>query len=326
VEIFIPNLKTIKPVDESKKDSICDLIIIGAGPAGITAAVYAARKRLNFMVISKNVGGQVILTSVVENYTGYQEITGKALTEKFDEHLKQFKFDFKEAEVKSLKKEEDIFIVEGDSASFKSKTLLIATGARPKMLNIKGEQDFKNRGVTYCSTCDAPLFANKDVVVIGSGNSALDAVLQLINIANRIYLLVRKDTLKGDKIMIDKVKASPKVEILFNTTVLEIVGDKLVKGIKIDQKGEKRELAIQGVFIEIGYIPNTEFIKDFVKLNSAGEIEIDFNNQTSVAGVFAAGDCTTVPYKQIIIAAGEGSKATISAFGFLAKRNYSSNT
>jgi alkyl hydroperoxide reductase subunit F len=322
VEIFIPNLKTIKPVDESKKDSICDLIIIGAGPAGITAAVYAARKRLNFMVISKNVGGQVILTSVVENYIGYQEIAGKDLIGKFEEHLKQFKFDFKETAVKNLKKENDVFVVESDSENFKSKTLLIATGARPKMLNIKGEQDYKNRGVTYCSTCDAPLFANKDVVVIGSGNSALDAVLQLINIANRIYLLVRKDTLKGDKIMIDKVKASPKVEILFNTTVLEIVGDKLVKGIKIDQKGEKRELAIQGVFIEIGYIPNTEFVKDFVKLNSAGEIEIDFNNQTSVAGVFAAGDCTTVPYKQIIIAAGEGSKATISAFGFLAKRNY----
>lgn len=326
MEIFIPDLKTTKPLAESKKDSIFDLIIIGAGPAGITAAVYAARKRLNFMVISKNIGGQVILTSVVENYIGYQEITGKDLTEKFEEHLKQFKFDFQEASVKSLKQVSDVFVVESNSASFKSKTLLIATGARPRQLNIKGEEEFKNRGVTYCSTCDAPLFANKDVVVIGSGNSALDAVLQLISIAERIHLLVRKDTLKGDKIMIEKVKASPKVDILFNTTVLEIVGDKLVNGIKIDQKGEKRELAVQGVFIEIGYIPNTELVKGFVKLNSAGEIEIDFNNQTSVAGVFAAGDCTTVPYKQIIIAAGEGSKAAISAFSFLAKRNYSSNT
>jgi len=320
MEIFIPDLKAIRPEDESKKDLIFDLIIIGAGPAGITAAVYAARKRLNFMVIAKNVGGQVVLTSAVENYTGYQEITGKDLTRKFDEHLKQFKFDFKEAEVKNLKKERDIFVVESDSESFKSKTLLIATGARPRMLNIKGEQDFKNRGVTYCSTCDAPLFADKDVAVIGAGNSALDAVLQLINIAGKIYLLIRRDVLRGDKIMIEKVKASPKVEILFNTTVSEISGDKLVKGLKIDQKGEKKELAVQGVFIEIGYIPNTEFLKNFVKLNSAGEIEIDSNNRTSLTGVFAAGDCTNVPYKQIIIAAGEGSKAAISVFDYLAKR------
>ncbi len=326
MEIFIPELKTIKPLDENHKDSIYDSIIIGAGPAGITAAIYAARKRLNFMVISKNVGGQVILTSVVENYTGYQELTGKDLTEKFNQHLKQFKFDFKETEVKSLKKAGDFFIIETDSESFKSKTLLIATGARPKMLNIKGEKEFKNRGITYCATCDAPLFTDKGVVVIGSGNSALDAVLQLINIAQKIYLLVRSDTLKGDKIMTEKVKASPKVEILFNTTMSEIFGDKLVEGVKIDQRGKIKKLAVQGVFIEIGYIPNTEIVKDFVSLNSSDEIEINNFNQTSVAGVFAAGDCTNVLYKQIIIAAGEGSKAAISVFEYLAKTNYSSNT
>ena len=317
MEIFIPDLKTIK----SKNESIYELVIIGAGPAGITAAIYAARKRLNFMVISKNVGGQVILTSVVENYTGYQELTGKDLTEKLDQHLKQFKFDFKETEVKSLKKAGDFFVIETDLENFKSKTLLIATGARPKMLNIKGEKEFKNRGITYCATCDAPLFANKDVVVIGSGNSALDAVLQLINIAQKIYLLVRSDYLKGDKIIVEKVKASSKVEILFNTTISEISGDKLVKGVKINQKGEIKDLAINGVFIEIGYIPNTEFIKDFINLNINGEIEIDLNNRTSVAGVFAAGDCTSVPYKQIIIAAGEGSKAAISVFEYLTKIN-----
>jgi len=319
MEIFIPDLKEIKPEDDSKKGLIFDLIIIGAGPAGITAVVYAARKRLSFMVISKTIGGQVILTSVVENYTGYQEITGNELTNKFNEHLKQFKFYFEQTEVKQIKRENSSFFVETDAEIFNGRTLIIATGAKPRMLNIKGELEFKNRGVTYCATCNAPLFANKDVVVVGGGNSALDAVLQLISIANKIYLVVRSDVLKGDDIMIDKIKANPKVEIMFNANIIEILGDKLVKYVKINQKGVRKELGVQGVFVKIGYNPNTEFLNAFVKLNTAREIEIDSNNRTNVAGVYAAGDCTNVPYKQIIIAAGEGSKSAISAFDHLSK-------
>jgi NADH-dependent peroxiredoxin subunit F len=298
---------------------IYDLIIIGAGPAGITASIYAARKKLNFMVISKDIGGQVIISSTVDNYTGYQEISGAELVKKFDEHLKQFKFDFKMNEVKKIEKNDGNFLIKTDTQDFQSKTLIIATGAKPKMLNAKGEVEFKNRGVTYCATCDAPLFSGRDVAVIGSGNSSLDAVLQLINLANKIYLVVRSDSLKGDKVMIDKVKASPKVEILYNSRATEIIGEKLVKGVKINQKGALREIVVQGVFIEIGYIPNTEFLKDFVELNSESEILIDSNNRTNIPGVFAAGDCTDVSYKQIIIAAGEGSKAAISVFDYLSK-------
>ena len=298
---------------------IYDLIIIGSGPTGITASIYAARKKLNFMVISKDVGGQVIISSTVDNYTGYQEISGAELVKKFDEHLKQFKFDFKMNEVKKIEKTNGNFLIKIDTQDFQSKTLIIATGAKPKMLNAKGEVEFKNRGVTYCATCDAPLFTGRDVAVIGSGNSTLDAVLQLINLANKIYLVVRSDSLKGDKVMIDKVKASPKVEILYNSSATEIIGVKLVKGMKIDQKGTLREIVVQGVFIEIGYIPNTEFLKDFVELNSDGEILIDSNNRTNIPGVFAAGDCTDVSYKQIIIAAGDGSKAAISVFDYLSK-------
>jgi len=298
---------------------IYDLIVIGAGPAGITASIYASRKRLNFMVISKNIGGQVIVSYTIDNYTGYQEISGTELVKKFDEHLKQFKFDFKMNEVKKIEKINSNFLIKTDTLDYESKTIIIATGATPKMLKVKGEVELKNRGITYCATCDAPLFSGRDVAVIGSGNSALDAVLQLFNIANKIYLLVRSESLKGDRIMIDKVKVSPKVEILYNSIVTEIIGDKLVKSLKINQKDDLREIVVQGIFIEIGYVPNTEFLSDFVELNVEGEIIIDANNRTNISGVFAAGDCTDVSYKQIIIAAGEGSKAAISVFEYLSK-------
>jgi NADH-dependent peroxiredoxin subunit F len=298
---------------------IYDLIIIGAGPAGITASIYAARKMLNFMVISKDVGGQVVITSKVDNYTGYQEISGAELVKKFDEHLKQFKFDFKMNEVQKIEKINGNFLIKANNQDFQSKTLIIATGAKPKMLKAKGEVEFKNRGVTYCATCDAPLFSGRDVAVIGSGNSALDAVLQLINIANKIYLLVRGDSLKGDRVMIEKVKANPKVDILYNSIVTEIIGEKLVKSLKINKNDSVSQIEVQGVFIEIGYIPNTEFLKDFVQVNAEGEIIVDSNNRTNIPGVFAAGDCTDVSYKQIIIAAGEGSKAAISVFDYLSK-------
>lgn len=257
----------------------------------------------------------------MENYTGYQEINGSELVKKFDEHLKEFNFDLKIMEVKKITKENNTFLVKTETEIFNAKTLIITTGAKPRMLNIKGEIEFKNRGVTYCATCDAPLFTNKDVVVIGGGNSALDAVLQLINIAQKVYLLIRNDVIKGDKIMIDKVKANPKVEILLNTVITEILGDKMVKGIKIYQKGDDKEIAVQGIFIEVGYIPNTGFLRAFLKLNSVGEIEIDSSNNTNINGVFAAGDCTNIPFKQIIIAASEGAKAAISAFNYLAKIN-----
>ncbi len=315
---FIPKLDKRK---KARTNIIYDLIIVGAGPAGITASIYAARKRLNFIVLSKDIGGQVIITSTVENYTGYQEINGSELVKKFDEHLKEFNFDLKITEVKKITKENNTFLVKTETEIFNAKTLIITTGAKPRMLNIKGEIEFKNRGVTYCATCDAPLFTNKDVVVIGGGNSALDAVLQLINIAQKVYLLIRNDVIKGDKIMIDKVKANPKVEILLNTVITEILGDKMVKGIKIYQKGDDKEIAVQGIFIEVGYIPNTGFLRAFLKLNSVGEIEIDSSNNTNINGVFAAGDCTNIPFKQIIIAASEGAKAAISAFNYLAKIN-----
>ena len=295
-----------------------DLIIIGAGPAGITAAIYAARKKLDFSVISKDIGGQAAWSGDIENYTGYQFITGPELAIKFKEHMEQFDFDLQEGvEVVKVEKDVDNFkikISKGESLS--SRTVIIASGKRPRLLNVPGEAEFKNRGVTYCATCDGPLFANKDVAIIGGGNSGLDAALQMDKIASKIYLMDVVEKLTGDPVMQDKVKTSPKVEILLKTKVLEIFGDKFVKGIKVETEGRQREIKLEGVFVEIGLIPNSEII-DFVEKNKIGEIVVNDAAETSVPGIFAAGDVTTVPEKQIIIAAGEGSKASLSAFKYL---------
>ncbi len=299
---------------------VYDLIIIGAGPAGITGAVYAARKGMKLLVVSKDVGGQVTKTSIVENYTGYQEITGKELAEKFERHLREFKFDFKTAEVKKIEERANWFLVKTEKEEFKSKALLIATGAKPRMLGADGEKQFIGRGVTYCATCDAPLFSGKNVVVIGGGNSALESVLQLMNIANKIYVVNNTSHIKADAVLMDKVKKSPKVRIFNNSNVTKILGKKFVEKVVFICNEKENILDVEGVFINIGYVPNTDIAKGLLKLNQKGEIEIDLSGKTSKAGIFAAGDCTNAPYKQIITAAGAGAAAALSAFKYLSKR------
>lgn len=296
-----------------------DLIIIGAGPAGITAAVYAARKRLNFLVVTKDIGGQTAISGAIENYTGYQFITGPDLTAKFDEHMRQSGAAIKEGEeVTDIQRIEGGFRVKTNAAEYDCKSVIIASGKRPRLLGIPGEHEFKNRGVSYCATCDAPLFANRDVAVIGGGNSALDAALQLIKIANKIYLININPTLTADEaVMREKVEASPKVAIFNSAKTRKIEGDKVVKSITIEHEGKMKELAVSGVFIEIGSIPAIDFAK-LVTKNSYNEIVVDNYNRTDVPGLFAAGDVTDVPEKQIVIAAGEGAKAALGVFRYLA--------
>jgi alkyl hydroperoxide reductase subunit F len=295
-----------------------DLIIIGAGPAGITASVYAARKRMNFIVISKDVGGQAAYSGDIENYTGYQFIAGPELTAKFEEHMKKYNVGLKsDEEVIGLNKQDNVIIIDTDKGRYQTKTVIVSSGKRAKELNIPGEKTFKNRGLTYCATCDGPLFANKDVAVVGGGNSALDAALQLIKIANHIYLINLTSALSGDPIMQEKLKSNNKMTILNNTAVTAILGDKFVKEIRITSQGKERSLSVEGVFVEIGLVPNSEFAKGLEK-NERGEIKIDSYNRTNIAGIFAAGDVTNIPEKQIVIAAGEGAKATLSAFRYLA--------
>jgi len=299
-----------------------DLIIIGAGPAGITASVYAARKKLDFLVISLDIGGQTAWSGDIENYTGYQFITGPELTRKFEEHLRKYGIALKEnEEVLGVKKTGEVFLVKTNKADYQAHSLIIASGKKSRELGVPGEKEFKNHGLTYCATCDGPLFAGKVVAVIGGGNSALDAGLQLMKIARQVYIINNTGRLAGDAIMLQKIQEAGKVTILNKHQVSAVSGDKFVRAIKIKNKDQERELAVEGVFVEIGLIPNSGFLEGIEK-NAANEINIDLANQTNIPGIFAAGDVTNVLEKQIIIAAGEGAKAALSASRYLAQKKF----
>lgn len=298
-----------------------DLVIIGAGPAGITASVYAARKRMDFLVITRDIGGQATLSSDIENYTGYQFITGPELVGKFREHLNQFGVKIREGEVvTSVRKGGEVVRIETERGKYEAKAAIIASGRIPRKLGVEGEEEFKNRGVTYCATCDAPLFAGMEVAVVGGGNSALDAILQLIKIASKIYLIDVAPQLRADPVMVEKAKNSGKVVIYHKTKVEKIYGENFVRGMRISRKGKREDLAVEGVFVEIGSLPASDFIKD-VEKNERGEITVNCKCETSTPGIFAAGDVTNVFAKQIIVACGEGSKAALAAFEYLSKRD-----
>jgi len=298
---------------------IYDLIIIGAGPAGITAAVYAARKKMDFLVLTGDIGGQAAWSGDIENYTGYQFITGPELAQKFEEHMRKYNIPVKEnEEVVEVKKPDSLIFVKTLKNEYQTKAAIISSGKRSKELGVPGEKEFKNKGLTYCATCDGPLFPGKDVLVIGGGNSALDAALQLIKIANKVYIVNNSLGLGGDLIMRQKVESAGNVTVFNSAAVTEISGNRMVESVKINKDGKQELLSVQGVFIEIGLIPNSGFIKDIEK-NNYGELKINSRNETSIPGIFAAGDVTDTPQKQIIIAAGEGSKAVLSAFNYLSR-------
>jgi alkyl hydroperoxide reductase subunit F len=299
-----------------------ELIIIGGGPAGMTAAVYAARKKINTLLISGDIGGQGLTTWLVENYMGYQFIEGHELMKKFEEQVKQFPTDVK---VEVGKRAERLSRVDGGfevrtdrGETYQAKAAILATGKRPRKLNVPGEKELLGRGVTYCAICDGPLFADVKVAVIGGGNSALEAADDMVKIADHVYL-VSLTPLTGDQILIDRMKSASNLTIFLEHEVLEIKGESRVKGIKIrDLKSKReRELDVGGIFIEIGLIPNSELVKELVTLNHLGEIEVNCGNETGVPGFFAAGDVTSVPDKQIVIAAGEGAKAALQAHRYL---------
>jgi alkyl hydroperoxide reductase subunit F len=298
-----------------------ELIIIGAGPAGITASVYAGRKKMNFLVVTRDIGGQALWSAEVENYTGYQFISGPDLVAKFEEHLRKYNITVKEDEpVIELKKEGAAFLVKTAKSEYLTRTVVIASGKRSRQLNIPGEKEYRGKGLSYCVTCDGPLFSGKEVAVIGGGNSALDACLQLERIAAKVYLINMTQVLSGDAVMLEKVQASPKITIINNTLVTAVVGDKMVSGLAVTRANNKAEfIPLEGVFVEIGLIPNSDFA-GIVAQNEMAEIIVDCRSQTNVPGIFAAGDVTSVPEKQIIVACGEGAKATLAAFRYLAKQ------
>lgn len=297
-----------------------DVIVVGGGPAGITAAIYCARKRLKTILLTENLGGQVAFSSEVCNYPGFCDISGIELVNRFEEHLGKNELEVrtgKDALVVDVEKKGSVFEVKTEKKTFQGKTVIIASGARSRKLGVPGEEQFRGKGLTYCATCDAPLFSGKTVAVVGGGNSAMDAALQLIRIAKKSYMIDIAPELKADPLIKDKILGSGKVEVFNEAAVLEVFGNKFVKGIKIDQQGIEKTLAVEGVFVEIGYMPNSEFLR--VEKNERGEIKIDKCCQTSIPGLFAAGDVTDVPEKQIIVAAGEGAKAALSAFVYLSR-------
>jgi thioredoxin-disulfide reductase len=302
------------------KEKIHDLIIIGTGPAGISAAIYAYRKNLDFLIFGKEKGGLASRAILVENYPGISEISGLDLTKKFFEHLEKFQIKPVEKEIAKIEKKNKIFeLTDSDKNIFKSKTVLIASGSKPRILNVKGEKEFLGKGVSYCVTCDGPLFKNKKVGVIGGGNSGFSAALWLAGYCSKVYVFEGSDKPKADE-SVQKQAKEKGVITLTNTEIKEIKGDKLVKSIIVENKPKKKpeEIEIDGIFVEIGYIPTSFFVGDLADYNERGEIKVDLSNfQTKTPGLFAAGDVIDFPFKQIIIAAGQGASAILSIYKFL---------
>lgn len=308
-------------------EGACDyeLIIIGGGPAGLSAAIYAARKVLKALVLVKEQGGQLLLTREIENYPGIQKIGGFELAERLRKHAERYGVPVKlGVEVTAVERsgsgEGEEFVVKTDGESYTAKAVLIATGGRPRRLGVPGEKEFTGRGVSYCATCDAPLFRGKRVAMIGGGNAAFEGIIDLLPIATEIHVVDIADHWFADPILQAQVLNSGKVKTYQQHRVVEIKGREFVSSIVIEslQTGEQEELAVEGVFIEIGTVPNTDFVRDFVELNHRGEIVVDRRTfQTSVPGVFAAGDVVEGLDKQIVIAAAQGAQAALSAYRYL---------
>ncbi len=298
-----------------------DLVIVGAGPAGMTAAIYAKRKGLSVLVVADSVGGQVSKTGNVENYPGYESIPGPQLASLIKKQLVDLNVDILMSRVLKLERAgSDFKVVASDGHAFDSKAVIVASGSRWKELNVPGEREFQNKGVSYCATCDGPLFAGIDVAVVGGGNAAGEAVLDLLNLCPKIYFIVRS-TLKADRVIVDRIVNSGKVEVLTGYTVEKVNGTDFVESLDIVSKaGERKTLKVGGVFVEIGFLPNVAFAQGLVELNGASEIVVDDYCRTSVPGIFAAGDVTDVPQKQIVVAAGEGAKAAMSAYTYITTR------
>jgi alkyl hydroperoxide reductase subunit F len=292
-----------------------DLIIIGGGPAGVSAGVYAARKRLKTLLITPEFGGQSVVSEGIENWIGTVKISGSDLAKSLKEHLLAYAGDVVtvlEEHVNDIQKIDGGFTVVSDTKSHTAKTVLIATGSTRRKLEVTGAEEFDNKGLTYCASCDGPLFSGQDVVVIGGGNAALETSAQLLAYCKSVTLLNRSEKLKGDEITIEKLKTNPNFKVLLNAIPKEIKGDKFLNGIVYEnaQNKEVVELKVSAVFVEIGLIPTTYFAKNILDLNSIGQIPVDPRNQkTNVKGIWAAGDCTDGLYHQNNIASGDAVKA-----------------
>ncbi len=302
-----------------------DIVIVGYGPAGITAALYAARKKLSVLLIGQAPGGEIATSGEIENWPGDGQTDGLRLSDKFVQHL-QLHTDqvaVQQTLVKKIRRAPDsTFMVETDEGTVQGKTVIYAAGRHPRLLHVPGEMEFKNKGVTYCATCDAPLFAGKAVAVIGGGNTGAEAVSMLQKIAAKIYLLHLEDTLKADAVLVNNFERDPKVQIIYRAATTKIEGSMFVEKLhyKDLKSNEEKIIPVQGVFVTIGALPNTEPVKELAELDAFGAIKTDRYGRTSVPGFFAAGDVTDVRDAQIVVAAGHGCSAALSAGDYLSRQ------
>lgn len=308
-------------VKEVKADKeVYDVLILGAGPAGLTAAIYAGRYQLKTVVVSKTFGGMANLAGEIDNWPGFSG-SGLDLMVAFKKHAEKYGSVFIEGEVSVVKKDEVGFSVELEGKIIRAKSLIVALGTEHKQLDIKGEKEFLGKGVSYCATCDAMFFKNKKVVVVGGANSAAKAALYLSELAKEVSIVYRKTQMRCEPISLKKIDKSPNIKIYYNSTPLEIIGDKKVKALKIKQevngKDEEKLLEVDGVFIQVGATPMTDVVSDLGLEFCEGYIKTDKEMITSVKGIFAAGDNTNNTFKQVVVAAGEGAVAARSARDYL---------
>ncbi len=302
-----------------------DVLVVGGGPAGAAAAIYAARKGIRTGIVAERFGGQVMDTMAIENFISVKYTEGPKLVASLEEHVKEY-----EVDVMNLQRVAKVVPGSADGttlaevqmengATLKSRTVIVATGARWREMNVPGEQEFRGKGVAYCPHCDGPLFKGKRVAVIGGGNSGVEAAIDLAGVVAHVTLLEFADDLRADAVLQKKLYSLPNVTVIKSAQTTEVTGSDKVNGLvyKDRKTDETHRIELEGVFVQIGLLPNTDFLKGTLELSRFGEIIVDAKGQTSVPGVFAAGDCTTVPYKQIIIAMGEGAKASLSAFDHL---------
>ncbi|MDR2030879.1 MAG: alkyl hydroperoxide reductase subunit F [Azoarcus sp.] len=300
-----------------------DVLVVGAGPAGSAAAIYAARKGIRTGIVAERFGGQVLDTLAIENFISVKETEGPKLAAALEEHVRQYGVD-----VMSLQKVARILPAEAGKLAevqlenggvLKAKAVILATGARWREMNVPGEKEFRAKGVAYCPHCDGPLFKGKRVAVIGGGNSGVEAAIDLAGVVAHVTLLEFGEELRADAVLQNKLASLPNVAIIKRAQTTEVTGTDKVDGLLYKDRatGETHRLDLEGIFVQIGLLPNTDFVRETLEVSKFGEIVIDARGQTSVPGIFAAGDCTTVPYKQIIIAMGEGAKASLSAFDYL---------
>ncbi len=316
-----------KDAEKLNAKAAFDVLVIGGGPAGNTAAIYAARKGIRTGIVAERFGGQVMDTMDIENFTSVTKTQGPKFAAAMEEHVREYEVDIMNLQkVASIKGAEEtanglVEVTLDNGARLESKTVILSTGARWRQMNVPGEQEYATRGVAYCPHCDGPLFKGKRVAVIGGGNSGVEAAIDLAGIVEHVTLLEFADTLRADQVLQDKLASLPNTTVIKSALTTEVVGDgSQVTALRYQDRvsGEDREIELAGIFVQIGLLPNTDFLKGSeVELSNRGEIVVNERNETNVKGVFAAGDCTTVPYKQIIIATGEGAKASLSAFDYI---------